>query len=130
MNYSYLIGFIFIVSLHSQEVPAIGSALPIWIPADTTVLFPDTLDLNYQKKSLILNQKILFAGIGVVVVAGAAAWQFHSQAEIAYKNYRTEGDLSLIKKHYDKAAKFDRYTGTSYLGIQIGFLIILRALFP
>lgn len=128
--YPFLIGSIFCASLSGQDGKTKGSILPIWMPADSTVIILDTLAITHSKTSLSVNRSELLIGVGIVLISGAAAWQYHSQAEAAYRDYLAEGDISKINAHYDKAEKFDRYTGTAYLGIQIGFLILLKAVFP
>ncbi len=132
MKYFYplLIGFILSASLSSQEGRTKRSILPIWTPPDSTVIIPDTLTITDSKTSLSVNRSELLIGVGIVLISGVAAWQYNSQAEAAYRDYRAEGDISKINAHYDKAEKFDRYTGAAYLGIQGGFLILLKAVFP
>lgn len=91
--------------------------------ADTLLTTPNQMGLHF-------SQAEFFSGVGIVLLSGLAAVKFHSTAEKAYHRYLKEGNLDLIDSRYNRARRYDRYTSATYLGVQTGFLLIMKSFYP
>jgi hypothetical protein len=92
-----------------------------------SVIQPDTLTIQSPSSHLDYSKRDLYSGISLVLVSSVAAWQFHHTADRAYERYLREGNLARIDSHYNRARTYDRYTSAAYLGVQAGFLIVMKA---
>jgi len=64
-------------------------------------------------------------GLTLMLLGGWASYETHRVAEKAYTAYRQAGDHEEIKRLYDKAVRYDRLSGWSYVGMQTGFLLFV-----
>ncbi len=96
-------------------------------PNSVSAIQPDTLTTRTPTYGVHYSKQDLYRGISLVLVSGAAAWHFHHAADRAYERYLREGDLTRINSHYNRARTYDRYTSTAYLGVQAGFLLVMKA---
>jgi len=99
-------------------------AIPIEAKADSlTVQHPGVLKIEPAGKHRIEITPKGYLGFGTMIVFGVLSWYFHQEAETAYDLYLHSGKFSEMRHYYDKSVKYDRLTGWSYAGFQVGFLI-------
>jgi len=85
--------------------------------------FADTLKIFPVQKNTIKWNKQRIIGIGVMVAFGLLSYHFHCEAEESYNAYLRSGSYSEMDRLFAEAKRYDRYTGFSYIGVEIGFLI-------
>jgi len=85
--------------------------------------FPDTLKILPIPKNTIKWNKQRIIGIGVMVAFGLLSYHFHYEAEESYNAYLRSGSYSEMDRLFAETERYDRYTGFSYIGVEIGFLI-------
>ena len=117
------------VSKQSAQDQAITDSLPMWISqpnTQTSALF-DTLKLfePVQTPKGVLIQR--WMGIGIMSIAGILAYNYHQQANSAYADYVRSGNIEVMNDLFSKTERFDRYSGRSYIGVEIGFLLFVSS---
>jgi hypothetical protein len=88
-----------------------------------TVQNPEVLKIEPAGKHRLEITPKGYLGFGTMIVFGALSWYFHQEAETAYDLYLHSGNISKMKQYYDRSVKYDKLTGWSYVGFQVGFLI-------
>jgi len=69
------------------------------------------------------KQRLL--GIGIMVACSVLSYYFHHEAEAAYNDYLKTGNIKDMDRLFQKAKCYDRYNGWTYIGIEIGFIIMV-----
>ena len=117
------------VSKQNAQDHAITDSLPILISQQNTqtVTFFDTLRLiePVQTPKGVLIQR--WIGIGIMSIAGILAYNFHHQANTAYADYVRSGHIEVMNDLFSKTERLDRYSGRSYIGVEIGFLLFVSS---
>ena len=117
------------VSKQNAQDQAITDSLPIWISQQNTqtVTFFDTLRLiePVQTPKGVLIQR--WIGIGIMSIAGILAYNFHQQANNAYADYESSGHIEEMNDLFSKTERLDRYSGMSYIGVEVGFLLFVSS---
>ena len=117
------------VSKQNAQDQAITDSLPIWISQQNTqtVTFFDTLRLiePVQTPKGVLIQR--WIGIGIMSIAGILAYNFHQQANTAYADYVRSGHIEVMNDLFSKTERLDRYSGMSYIGVEVGFLLFVSS---
>ena len=117
------------VSKQSAQVQAITDSLPMWIsqPNTETATILDTLNLfePAQTPKGVLIQR--WMGIGIMSIAGILAYNFHQQANNAYADYESSGHIEEMNDLFSKTERLDRYSGMSYIGVEVGFLLFVSS---
>ena len=99
-------------------------AIPGEVRGDSlTVQSPNVLKIEPAAKHRLEITHKGYLGFGTMIVFGALSWYFHQEAETTYNLYLHSGKFSEMKHYFDKTIKYDRLTGWSYAGFQVGFLI-------
>ena len=101
----------------------------MWISqpnTQTSALF-DTLKLfePVQTPKGVLIQR--WMGIGIMSIAGILAYNYHQQANSAYADYVRTGNIEVMNDLFSKTERLDRYSGRSYIGVDIGFLLFVSS---
>ena len=117
------------VSKQNAQDQAITDSLPIWISQQNTqtVTFFDTLRLiePVQTPKGVLIQR--WIGIGIMSIAGILAYNFHQQANTAYADYVRSGHIEVMNDLFSKTERLDRYSGMSYIAVEVGFLLFVSS---
>lgn len=69
------------------------------------------------------KQRLL--GIGIMALCSVLSYYFHHEAEAAYNDYLKTGNIKDMDRLFQKAKIYDRYNGWTYIGIEIGFIIMV-----
>lgn len=94
------------------------------VNVDRTFLTPvDTLHFTQPGKENPRFEKLRWVGIGVSVLSGSMVVYFHDQAEDSYREYLHSGNPADLKQLFDQTAHYDRLTGWSYAGLQVGLML-------
>ena len=108
-------------------------AIPLFSQIQETVIpdqhyiISDTLVLTDQSSSQrIFTTKRLLA-MGFVMASGASVYYFQQQAEASYQSYRRSGSISEMNHLYDQTVKYDRAVGVSFLGLELGIVVLIRS---
>ena len=125
----FCIILIICVSKQNAQDQAITDSLPIWISQQNTqtVTFFDTLRLiePVQTPKGVLIQR--WIGIGIMSIAGILAYNFHHQANTAYADYVRSGHIEVMNDLFSKTERLDRYSGMSYIAVEVGFLLFVSS---
>ena len=108
-------------------------AIPLFSQIQETVIpdqhyiVSDTLVLTDQSSSQrIFTTKRLLV-MGFVMASGASVYYFQQQAEASYQSYQRSGSISEMNRLYDQTAKYDRAVGVSFLGLELGIVVLIRS---
>ncbi len=95
---------------------------------DSTLLFPaDTmLALRAVDPQLEWNRQRLL-GMGMLLVFGGLAYTFHQEAEVNYTAYLRSGDFEEMDRLFQESERYDRLTGWSYVGVELGFILTVMS---
>ena len=86
---------------------------------------PEILKVQTAPKQRIEITKQGLLGFGVMTVFSALSWHYNSEADAAYGKYRRSGNIDDMNRLYNKAVKYDKLSGWSFVGFEVGFLITL-----
>ncbi|HCK99914.1 MAG TPA: hypothetical protein DHW42_07425 [Candidatus Marinimicrobia bacterium] len=86
---------------------------------------PEILKVQTAPKHRIGITRQGLLGFGVMTVFSALSWHYHSEADAAYRKYQHSGNIDDMNRLYDKAVKYDKLSGWSFVGFEVGFLITL-----
>lgn len=124
------------LSLSTAQVPVnhqVNNYLAVWGSAESNgimqksdslkINFPDTLHILPVTKHTIEWNKQRIIGIGLMVVFGILSYHFHCEAEESYNAYLHSGSYSEMDRLFARTKQYDQYAGSSYVGLEIGFII-------
>ncbi|MEE9190953.1 MAG: hypothetical protein V3U16_09310 [Candidatus Neomarinimicrobiota bacterium] len=101
-----------------------------WNPVNTPdISLSDTLIISFEDVSGKNSLKLRYAGAAVTLASGVLTWYFHQNAEKAYEDYQKTGDIGAMDQLYSRAERFDKLTGLSYVGIEIGIILFALSFF-
>ena len=117
------------VSEQIAQEQATADSLPRWNsqPNTQTATVYDTLKRvePAQTPKGVLVQR--WMGIGIMSIAGILAYRFHQQANSAYADYVHSGNIEVMNDFFSEAERLDRYSGRSYVGVEVGFLLFVSS---
>lgn len=120
---------VFLFGLAAGQEPSDDSfqieSLPIWEVDETgfSMSAPDTLDLTPKKSAHPNPNRNKLVGLGLMIISGTLNAYFHSRAEASFNDYESSGNLNEMETLFYNAEQFDRLSGLSYLGVEIGFFL-------
>ena len=117
------------VSEQSAQDKAMTDSLLKWnrqSNTQTATVF-DTLKLfePMQTPKRVLVQR--WMGIGIMSIAGILAYRFHQKANSTYADYVHSGNIEVMNDLFSEAERLDRYSGRSYVGVEVGFLLFVSS---
>ena len=117
------------VSEQSAQDKAMTDSLLKWnrqSNTQTATVF-DTLKLfePMQTPKRVLVQR--WMGIGIMSIAGILAYRFHQQANRTYADYVYNGNIEVMDDLFSETERLDRYSGRSYVSLEIGFLLFVSS---
>lgn len=62
-------------------------------------------------------------GTTLMLSFGALSYYLDREADDNYSRYLETGDLDKMDDYYNKAKRYDRLKGVSYIGVEVGFFI-------
>ena len=62
-------------------------------------------------------------GTTLMISFGALSYYLDQEADDNYSRYLETGDLDKMDDYYNKAKRYDRLKGVSYIGVEVGFFI-------
>ena len=110
--------------------PISFTLLPLWtFPEGLTVPAapPDTLFLTPQdhkapRSRWVRGQRWL--GLGMALSFSAVSYHYQREAETAYQDYRTTGDIGELDALFRETQRLDRLAAWGYLGAEVGLALV------
>lgn len=87
----------------------------------------DTLQAYDGQTPVLSWSRMRTVGLGIMLVSTGLALATGEAADKAYDDYLASGDPAALPGLFDEVERLDRLTGMSYVGVQVGFLLLMMS---